>query len=210
MIAALYVDPVGVYSGLADVDCWGEERDARLYGGPHPVICHPPCQRWGRFWHGSPRNPHQFALGDDGGCFASAVASVRRWGGILEHPADSHAWAAHGLVAPPRGGGWHSAGFCGGWTCCVEQGFYGAAARKPTWLYAHDVDLPFLRWGVGAQRLDPVVLARHGYEVARKRGMVSLIGGKDKTIKRNATPLEFRDVLLSIARTAPEHSAQPA
>jgi hypothetical protein len=83
----------------------------------------------------------------------------------------------------------------------VEQGFYGASARKPTWLYAHDVELPSLRWGFGEQRLDPVVLARHGYAVARRRGIVSLIGGKEKTAKRNATPVEFRDLLLSIART---------
>lgn len=28
MIAALFVDPEGVYSGLPDVDCWGESRAA--------------------------------------------------------------------------------------------------------------------------------------------------------------------------------------
>jgi len=201
VIAALYVEAGGVYSGLDGVDCWPESRDARLYAGPYKVVAHPPCQRWGRFWHGSPSNPHQFKLGDDGGCFAAALASVRNYGGVLEHPADSRAWAAHGLKAPPRSGGWHIADFVEGWTCYVEQGFYGAAARKPTWLYAHSVELPALRWGRGEQRLDPVVLARHGYQVARRRGIVSLIGGKDKTEKRNATPIQFRDLLISIART---------
>jgi hypothetical protein len=29
--------------------------------------------------------------------------------------------------------------------------------------------------------------------------MMAMIGGKDKTIIRNATPPEFRDVLLSLA-----------
>jgi hypothetical protein len=207
LIAALYVQGDGVYSGLPDVDVWDEARDARLYAGPWPVVAHPPCQRWGRFWHGSPSNPHQFQLGDDKGCFKAALESVRQFGGVIEHPADSHAWAAFGIVAPPRAPGWHSAGFCGGWTCYVEQGFYGAAARKPTWLYAHGVELPSLRWGLGEQRLDPVVLARHGYEVARRRGLVSLIGGKDKTSKRNATPLPFRDLLLSRARTVAPRSA---
>ena len=64
------------------------------------------------------------------------------------------------------------------------------------------VDLPSLRWGEGAQRLDPVMLERHGYEYARRKGLVSMVGGKRKTEIRNATPPEFRDLLLSIAATA--------
>lgn len=44
-------------------------------------------------------------------------------GGILEHPAFSAAWPAHGLNAPPTGlWGWVNADFEGGWTCYVEQG----------------------------------------------------------------------------------------
>lgn len=202
MIAALYVQADGIYAGHPHVDLWPEARDARSYAGPHPVIAHPPCQRWGRFWHGSPRKPHQFQLGDDGGCFASALAAVRRYGGVLEHPRDSRAWAAFDLNAPPRSGGWAAADWEGGWTCCVEQGFYGHSARKATWLYAHGVELPALRWGEGEQRLDPVMVERHGYEYARRKGLVSMVGGKRKTDIRNATPIEFRDLLISIASTA--------
>lgn len=202
MIAALYINGAGCYAGMPGVDAWDEDRDARLYAGPHPVIAHPPCQRWGRFWGGSPRKPHQFKLGDDKGCFKAALAAVRLWGGVLEHPADSHAWSHFGLTPPPRSGGWHAADFGGGWTCYVEQGFYGHAARKGTWLYAYGVDLPSLRWGEGEQRLDPLMVERHGYEYARRKGLVSMIGGKHKTEIRNATPPEFRDLLLSIARTA--------
>jgi len=202
MIAALYVQPDGIYSGLEEIEVWDEARDARSYDGPHPVVAHPPCQRWGRFWHGSPRKPFQFKLGDDGGCFAAALASVRQWGGVIEHPRDSHAWAAFGLIAPPRSGGWVVADWEGGWTCCVEQGFYGHTARKATWLYANGVDLPSLRWGEGEQRLDPVMVERHGYEYARRKGLVSMVGGKRKTEIRNATPPKFRDLLLSIAKTA--------
>jgi len=201
MIAALFVAPNGAYSGLPGVELWDEARDARRYGGPWPVVAHPPCQRWGRFWHGSPSRPHQFHLGDDGGCFAAALAAVRRWGGVLEHPADSHAWAAHDLTAPPRLCGWHCADFQGGWTCYVEQGHYGHAARKATWLYAHSVELPSLAWGCLPQRLDPVMVERFGYEKARRYGSVSLIGGKRKTEIRNATPPAFRDLLLGIARS---------
>jgi len=201
VIVALYVQPDGVYAGLPGVDVWDEARDARTYEGPHPVVAHPPCQRWGRFWHGSPRNPHQFALGDDNKCFASTLASVRAWGGVLEHPADSHAWRAFGLKAPLRSGGWIAADFEGGWTCYVEQGFYGHSARKGTWLYANRITLPSLRWGTGEQRLDPVMVARHGYEYARRKGLVSMVGGKRKTEIRNATPVPFRDLLMDMARS---------
>lgn len=201
-IAALYVDAGGCYANCLDVDLWPIERDARFYTGPLPVVAHPPCQRWGRFWHGSTRKPHQFKLGDDGGCFAAALGAVRGYGGVLEHPADSHAWAHFNLNPPPRSGGWISADFCGGWTCYVEQGFYGHLSRKGTWLYANDTKLPELQWGVGEQRLHPVALERYGYEKARRIGMMAMVGGKHKTEIRNATPLAFRDLLLSIARTS--------
>src|ERR1700686_2487747 len=107
MIAALFVETDGCYFNLPGVDPWDARRDARLYAGPYSVVAHSPCQRWGRFWHGSTRKPHQFKLGDDGGCFDEAgLGAVRRWGGVLEHPADSRAWAYHGLAAPHRRGGW--------------------------------------------------------------------------------------------------------
>ena len=202
MIAALYVEPGGVYCGLDSVDPWDEARDARQYAGPWPVVAHPPCERWGRFWHGSPRKPHQFKLGDDGGCFAAALAAVRQWGGVLEHPADSHAWAAFELRRPLRHHGWMPADDQGGWTCYVEQGHYGHAARKATWLYACKTALPRLCWWSLPQRLDPKMVERHGYEYARRKGLVSMIGGKNKKAIRNATPPEFRDVLLRIAASA--------
>lgn len=207
MIAALYVETGGAYANLSGVDPWDEARDARLYAGPHPVVAHPPCQRWGRFWHGSTRKPHQFKLGDDGGCFSAALAAVRRFGGVLEHPADSRAWGHFNLNAPPRAGGWVAADFDGGWTCYVEQGHYGHFSNKPTWLYARGVSLPELRWGRGEQRLHPVAVERHGYEKARRIGMMAMVGGKDKTRIRNATPPAFRDLLISMARSAERRAA---
>lgn len=202
MIAALFVETGGCYFSLPDVDAWDEPRDARGYAGPFPVVAHPPCQRWGRFWHGSPRKPHQFRLGDDGGCFAWALASVRTWGGVLEHPADSRAWEAFGLSKPRRGGAWTALDEFGGASVYVEQGNYGHPARKPTWLYARAPVLPELCRDRVPQRLDPVSLARYGYEYARRQGIVSMVGGKDKQKIRNATPPQFRDVLMEIARSA--------
>jgi hypothetical protein len=209
MIAALFVEKGGVYYGLPNVDPWDKERDARNYAGPYPVIAHPPCERWGRFWHGSTRKPHQFKLGDDGGCFESALAAVRRFGGVLEHPADSHAWKAFALTPPRKAGGWCIADPFGGLCCHVEQGFYGHFARKPTWLYAFGTNAALfdLRWGRGQQRLHPVALARYGYEKARRIGMVAMIGGKNKKRIRDATPPEFRDLLIAIVSGVPARAA---
>lgn len=202
MIAALYVETDGCYFGLPGVDPWDEPRDARTYAGPHPVVAHPPCQRWGRFWHGSTRKPHQYKLGEDGGCFAAALDALRRWGGVLEHPCDSHAWRHFGLNRPTRHAGWQAAGG-GMWTCYVEQGHYGHMSRKPTWLLTDGIgmaDLPELDWSRGEQRLHPIALERYGYEKARRIGMTAMVGGKNKTRIRNATPAQFRDVLINIAR----------
>lgn len=104
MIAALYVQTGGCYFGTPGVDPWDEPRDARLYAGPFSVVAHPPCERWGRYWFGSPSSPVRLKLGDDGGCFKAALASVRRWGGVLEHPEASAAWQHFGLTPPTKGG----------------------------------------------------------------------------------------------------------
>lgn len=207
MIAALYVEPGGCYYGLDNVDPWPEERDARKYAGPHPVVAHPPCQRWGRFWHGSTRKPHQYELGDDGGCFAAALDSVRRWGGVLEHPADSRAWEHFGLYRPDRGEGWTAYDVFGGRSCYVEQSHYGHSSRKPTWLYAARVAFPALIWTRAPQQLPQWMIDRYGYAKARRIGVVAMVGGKRKTAIRNATPPAFRDALLGIARSALEASA---
>lgn len=209
MVAALYVQARGCYFGLDGVDPWGEERDARGYAGPHPVVAHPPCKRWGNYATGGPSAPGRFKVGDDAGCFAAALAAVRAHGGVLEHPANSKAWPAHGLVKPPRRGGWVRAdaplGF-GGWTCCVEQGAYGHRARKATWLYAVGTDLPALLWG----RVPGEFVKIDAGMTAEQRRRAIRTGACQRLShrQREATPPEFRDLLLSIARTARKFSEE--
>jgi hypothetical protein len=134
-VSVLYVDPTGLYPELV-ADCWDEKRDARNYDGPLPVVAHPPCQLWVNLaalnykrYGGGHNRP-----GNDGGKFASALAAVRRWGGVLEHPAGSSAWPAHNLAAPHEDGGWRQIALCE-WVCEVWQSAYGHQARKRTWLF---------------------------------------------------------------------------
>lgn len=193
MISALFVDPYGCYAGCAGVDLWDAARDARRYAGPHPVVAHPPCSRWCRL-AGLVEARWGHKRGEDGGCFASALGSVRAWGGVLEHPAYSDAFAAHEIPAPGRGGSWQRT-TCGGWVVHVEQGRYGHAAKKATWLYAY-----------GVEPLPVDVRSAPGHALVSWCGnhVSDRLGKRPRLGKRaaSATPPAFRDLLLSIARTA--------
>lgn len=203
MIAALFVAKDGPYFGLPNIDPWDIERDARNYCGPYPVVAHPPCERWGRYWSGGPSAKVRRKKGDDGDCFFHAFESVSICGGVLEHPEASHAWKAFGINRPPRAGGWvmgHDE-IPGSWTCCVEQGHYGHPARKATWLYAVTVRKPpELIWGpaTGKIRLD------QGFHSAEERRCSEVKNAHKRLTKRECieTPPAFRDVLISIARNS--------
>jgi hypothetical protein len=174
------------YDNGVFVDCWDITRDARKYAGPYPVVAHPPCRHWGRlkhlakvqcrgrfeqrcYWEGrlSQCGPvvscPQCGGGVDVGdrdCAIRAVEQVRRWGGVLEHPAWSKLWEHCGLPDPTEDAyevcrvcyGDHEncqacagtgsvlvgKGPCdshGGYTIEVDQVEWGHVARKRTWLY---------------------------------------------------------------------------
>ncbi len=199
-VTALFVQQRGCYFGLQSVDPWDETRDARLYAGPTPVVAHPPCARWGRYWGGAPTTWPRLKLGDDEGCFGAALAAVRQWGGVLEHPEGSHAWRAFKLNLPPKSGGWVNADFNGGWTCCVEQGHYGHRARKATWLFTHGFAPPPLKWGKSKAKIR---LESNYHSAAAKRRAIKT-GACQRLSKREraATPIAFRDLLLSLASMA--------
>lgn len=193
-IAALFVQADGCYTGLPHIDVWPEKRDARLYAGSLPVVAHPPCQLWGAMaavnyarWGGDHNRP-----GNDGGCFESALRSVRMFGGVLEHPAKTKAWAAYGLVKP-TGIGWQKTPD-GGWVCEVWQSAYGHRANKATWLYYYGTNPPYeLRWDRPK--------GSHQVGGCDKRGKSA---NKPTLSKReaNATPIEFRDELIRLAINA--------
>lgn len=198
-IAALFVQPNGCYIGLPNVDPWPEQRDARLYSGPMPVVAHPPCQLWGAManvnyvrWGGEHNKP-----GNDGGCFVSALKNVRRFGGVIEHPAKTKAWTTYGLIKP-TGIGWHKTND-GGWVCEVWQSAYGHRANKATWLYYCGENTPFeLRWERPKGTHQIGQKCRQGIRKHESWRNKPTLSKKEA----NATPLEFRDTLLKLAMLA--------
>lgn len=120
--AALYIDPAGPYAARSDLDLWPLARNADLYAGPLPVIAHPPCGHWGKYRHRC-RQP-----GRD--CLHAALAHVRRWRGVLEHPLHATTWTAANLPHNCRQLDLHS-----GWTLDIDQHRFGHPAVKPTRLY---------------------------------------------------------------------------
>lgn len=185
-VAALFVQTGGCYFGLPSVEPWDQSQDARRYCGPYPVVAHPPCDRW----HQLSAVNHKrwgFKINEDGGCFSSALAAVRKWGGVLEHPAESRAFKFYGIPEPVCRQ-WQMT-IDGDWVCEVNQAAYGHRAAKRTWLlYRGAAPPPDLDWsptpgthqiGLFDQRLPQL-----------------------PADERSATPIAFRDLLISIARTA--------
>jgi hypothetical protein len=208
VISALYVEKNGTYFGLEGVDPWDEERDARLYDGPWPVVAHPPCARWSRL-AGFTEARFGLRRGEDGGCFKAALEAVHTYGGVLEHPAYSDAWKAFGLPKPVERYGW-TLSFDGGASCYVEQGRYGLPVKKATWLYAYGVDLADLRWGYTADADgDPENQTEHGgmdawrdrFKGRREQWQKGSHRGGRHGLTATTPPI-FRDALLDMARTA--------
>lgn len=191
MIAALFVDSGGAYFNRPGVDPWDKHRDARLYAGPWPVVAHPPCSRWCQLAHINQKR-WGARVGDDGGTFAAALAAVRTWGGVLEHPAYSYAWPAFQLAPPPRMG-WAQT-IDGGWVAQVSQSAYGHRARKLTWLYYVGKVAPASPdWGqVEASAVVSMCANRGDSPLPRLRRRAA-----------TATPAAFRDYLLKLAAGSP-------
>lgn len=123
-VAVLFARGDSHYKAMPDADVWDAERDARRWPGGVPLVAHPPCRAWGRL--------RQFAKprDDERALAVLAVAQVRSWGGVLEHPAASSLWDFCRLPKPGE-----FADPWGGYTIEVAQFHWGHRAEKLTWLY---------------------------------------------------------------------------
>ncbi len=194
LVAALFVERYGCYSGLNFVDLWDKQRDARWYSNCYPVVCHPPCQLWVKFarvnyirWGGEHNRP-----GNDNGCFASALRSVRRCGGVLEHPAFSYAWETFELVKPSIIGAWQWIG-SNEYVCEIWQSAYGHKARKRTWLFYCGKLPKSMRW----ERWSGTHQIGFHDQRGKERNKLTISGKA-----ASATPIELRDELIALARNS--------
>lgn len=143
------------------------------------------------------RTPNAKKLGDDNGCFESALRSVRKFGGVLEHPEASKAYDYFGLRKPNRNGQWQEADSYG-WSIFVEQGHYGHRARKGTWLYAVVPDplkLPLMPRG----KSDAKVRLDGGYHSSSERYDNPNSIERMNHWERAATPVRFAQTLIALA-----------
>jgi hypothetical protein len=130
----LYVEKGGIYYEIPDVDQWPEDRDARGYNGPFPVVAHPPYQRWSSLAKLC-ESKYGIKAEQDGGCFEHALNCVRKFGGVLEHPSRSLAFKKYLLPTPTKFGVWEYWPDDNSWTIQFNQSTYGHKSQKPTWLY---------------------------------------------------------------------------
>jgi len=186
-VAALYVDPLGVYPALTE-HWYAAHRDARTYAGPWPIVAHPPCGPWSSLRH-LHTHPEDARLG------LVAIEQVRKWGGVLEQPAGSRLWAASD---PPI-----TSTASPGFAICVEQVSWGHVARKKTWLYFVGVDRQLVVDGVRFGGT-PTHWASGGHQHDRK-GSGGFVPEGIKICsaqQRNRTPIAFANWLLDLATTA--------
>jgi hypothetical protein len=122
-VAALFVRANSIYKTMPAVDAWDAERDARAWPGGMPVVAHPPCRAWGSMRFMAKPRPDEKDLA------IWAIAQVRKFGGVLEHPRRSTLWPAMGLPAPGQKDEF------GGWTLPIYQSQFGHRAEKATFLY---------------------------------------------------------------------------
>lgn len=127
MISVLFARKDSIYKSF-NCDVWDIDRDAKNFTGPGPVICHPPCRAWGQLANFSKPRPGEKELA------IWAIEQVRKFGGVLEHPAASKLWPWLNL---PTGS---KKDIYGGFTLSVDQSWFGHRARKRTFLYIVGVE----------------------------------------------------------------------
>lgn len=172
-VAVLCTRRRSVYLAFPGVECYGEDRDCRSYGGPWPVVAHPPCRGWGRLRTFARVAPGELELAP------FCLTQARTWGGVLEHPAGSRLWREFGMPIP---GVDKSVDSFGGFSVSVCQGDWGHRALKWTWLYVVGMDL---------DRLPSMPIARRDAV-----GQVQLMHRGE----REGTPVRFAMWLVEVAR----------
>lgn len=112
-VSVLWVNRPTVYRWFG-LDLWDISRDANQYVGPGPIIAHPPCGPWGKYWYRS---------SEDRVHGINAMRFVHAYGGVVEQPNGSELFGEYGRE--------------NGRLIRVNQFDFGHRALKPTLLYVY-------------------------------------------------------------------------
>ena len=190
-VAVLFARRDSIYKVMPGVDVYDIERDARTYDGPWPVVAHPPCRAWGRLRHMANPRP------DERNLARLAVALVREFGGVLEHPQASTLWPAQMLPEPGRRDEF------GGWTLPIVQMWWGHRAEKATRLYVvgcEPADIPVMPLMLGDAE------AVCGTSGRRLDGTRNTGRPEISKAEREHTPPELARWLVELARSCKAHT----
>jgi hypothetical protein len=184
-VAVLFARKDSVYKTLPGCDVWDIDRDARNWPGGSPIVAHPPCRAWGRLAHMAKPRPDEKDLA------RFAVAMIRQYGGVLEHPSASRLWQDQqlGMIGTPDA--------FGGWTLPVHQHWFGHLAEKSTLLYivgVSPVEVPAIPLALGE--------ATHVVSTSGRRvdGTRSYRRPEIPKADREHTPIELAKWLVELAR----------
>jgi hypothetical protein len=192
-VAVLFARADSIYKSRPDCDVWDAERDALKWEGGSPIVAHPPCRAWGQLAHFAKPRPDEKQLA------IWAVEQIRKWGGVLEHPAKSKLWPTVGLPEPGERDEW------GGFTLPILQWWWGHKAEKATRLYicgCDTKDLPPIPLRIGEAEY-----AMQSGSLARGRAVSQ--GAKPGVTKpeREHTPPALAEWLIQVARLCERKTA---
>lgn len=193
-VAVLFCREDSIYKTMPGVDAWDMERDARKWPGGVPAVAHPPCRAWGRLRGlANPRDDEK-----DLGIWA--VGQVRKYGGVLEHPAFSKLWEACDMPKPGQMDEF------GGWTLDIYQSDWGHKAQKRTWLYivgASPIMLPEIPIALGEATHIVASSGRRKDGSRLRSGEIGRRGGRRRPelskADRERTPPRFAQWLVQLA-----------
>jgi hypothetical protein len=179
-VAVLFARQDSVYKAFDNLDVYDIDRDARIYSGNLPIVAHLPCRAWGKLKHFAKPRPGEKELA------IFAINTVRKNGGVLEHPSGSSLWNDQNLPAPGAIDQFL------GYTLIVNQHWFGHRAEKRTMLYivgCNKEDLPLFT----ARNDKPTHVVNNSKTSKNKRPEIS-------KAEREKTPVEFAKFLIEIAK----------
>lgn len=122
-IPVLFTSENTLYKYDSAFDCYGVDRNALTWSGSKPAIYHPPCRLFSKMKAFSSAGKCEKLFG------YWSIMSVRKFGGIVEHPKSSDLWKE--MECDLTG----NVDKYGGFLISVNLNWFGFPAKKETLIY---------------------------------------------------------------------------